>query len=976
MTNRLDVKKLEQYQLIMQEDIKELNSSGYYLKHKKSGARVVLLVNDDNNKVFNIAFRTPVSDDTGVPHILEHSVLCGSKKYSAKDPFVELVKGSLNTFLNAMTYPDKTMYPIASCNDKDFKNLMDVYMDAVLNPNIYTRDEIFRQEGWNYQLEEEDGELSINGVVYNEMKGVLSSPDSVVSREAYHYLFPDNTYSYESGGEPDFIPELTYEEFLNFHKKYYHPSNSYIYLYGDMDFNERLEWLDKEYLSKYDFLEVDSSIPFQKKFDKPCEKEVYYAVGKDESDVKKTYFTYAVVADSVLEKDLLPAFEILETSILTMPGAPLKKALTDAGICDEVYGGIESVNQNIFKITAKNCPTDKKDEFVRIVEDTLKKIVEEGIDKNSLKAALNKKEFSFREADFGSYPKGLFYCIDMMDSWLYDENQPFMYLKAEETFKNLREKIETDYFERLIEKYLINNNHKVILSTIPKKGLTEENEEKLAKKLAEYKAGLSKEEIKKIVDDTKELRRYQSEPSTKEELEAIPLLKLEDIGKEPEKLYLEEREIAGVKTIYSQVATNGIAYIRLSFDAKILEKEEIPYVPVLAKIIKNIDTRNYDYLSLNNEINLETGGISVDTTVYNSAKDCKKYSYALEISAKMLYGNVKKALGLIKEFVENTIYDDKKRVKEIVAETKSLSQAYILNSGHLIAVNRAMSYFSEDAYISDITGGIQFYKFITELDDAFENDGEAVIDKLKAVAKKIFNINNLILSVTAEEKGYETFKENFHIIESMLGREKQEKKEWKFDLQQLNEGFKTSSQVQYVARTGDFKKAGFSYRGAMQVFANIMSYEYLWNNIRVKGGAYGCFAKSVRSGKVYFVSYRDPNLANTNEVYEAVVKYLREFKADDRDILKFIIGTISNLDTPKTAKSKGQWAFVCYMSDMIYEDMVKEREEVLSLTNEDINALADVMEAVMKQNNICVIGSANKITQDAELFKITEDLFN
>lgn len=976
MTKNFDVTKSTAYELVTREEISELNSIGYVLRHIKTGARVMLLLNDDNNKVFNIAFRTPVSNDTGVPHILEHSVLCGSKKYSAKDPFVELVKGSLNTFLNAMTYPDKTMYPVASCNDKDFMNLMDVYMDAVLNPNIYTRDEIFRQEGWNYHLDSVDGELTINGVVYNEMKGVMSSPDSVVSREGYHNLFPDNTYSFESGGDPEFIPELSYEEFMNFHKTYYHPSNSYIYLYGDVDANERLNWLDAEYLSKYDALEVDSSIPEHKSFDKPLEKEVFYAIGNDESEDKKTYFSYATVAGSVLEEGLVAAMEMLSYSILSMPGAPLQKALIDAGICEEVYGGLETVNQNIFTITAKNCPADKKDEFVKIVDETLKKVIEEGINKDSLRAALNKKEFDFREADFGSYPKGLFYCMDMMDSWLYDDNKPFMYLKMEKVFNDLRAKIGTDYFEKLIEKYILNNNHKLILTTNPKKGLTEEKEAALAKKLAEYKATLSKEQLEKIVADTKHLEEYQTEPSTKEQLEAIPLLKLEDIGKMPEKLFMEETDIKGVKTIYSEVPTNGIAYIKMSFDTNVLEKEELPYVAVLTKIIKKIDTANYDYLSLNNEINLETGGIGVDTSIYNDVNDSSKYTHRFEISTKVLYDKIEKALELIKELVTNTVYDDKKRVKEIVAETKSMTQAYIMGTGHLVAVNRAMSYFSEDAYLADITGGVAFYKFMVELDKAFENDGDAVIEKLKNVAKKIFNINNLIMSVTAEKAGYDKFVEKFDIVESMLSNEKLEAKEWKFDLEQKNEGLKTSSQVQYVARCGDFKAAGYEYRGSMQVFANIMSYEYLWNNIRVKGGAYGCFGKSVRSGKVYFVSYRDPNLKNTNDVYEGIADYLRQFNANDRDILKFIIGTISNLDTPRTAKAKGSVAFSSYMSGVTYEDMVKEREEVLSLTNADVNALADVMEAVMAQGNICVIGGASKINQDSELFKTTEDLFN
>ncbi len=970
-----ELEKATGYELVMQDNIKEIDSKAYYLKHKKSGARVMLLLNEDNNKVFNIGFRTPVLNDTGVPHILEHSVLCGSKKYSAKDPFVELVKGSLNTFLNAMTFPDKTMYPVASCNDKDFENLMDVYMDAVLNPNIYTKDEIFRQEGWSYHIESEEEDITINGVVYNEMKGALSSPDSVVNVELYRKLLPNNTYKNVSGGDPSFIPDLTYEEFLDFHRKYYHPSNSYIYLYGDIDANDRLEWLDREYLSKYDRLEIDSSIPLHEAFKEPVKCKSVYGIGMDEDAKNKAYFSYAVVAGSMLDVLLHEALGLIDHSIISMPGAPLKKALIDAGICEDVYGGLDYTNQNVFTVIAKNADENRAEDFVRIVEDTLRKLIKEGIQKDSLKAALNKKEFDFREADYGSYPKGLFYCIDMMESWLYDESQPFVYLKADATFEALREKIDTDYFEEIIDKYILNNNHKVIMVSLPKQGLAEEKEKELEDKLKAYKESLSKAEIEKLVKDTKELLEYQSIPSTKEELEQIPLLKISDIGKKPEQLYMEEKEMSGIKTVYSDVFTNKIVYVNCSFDAGVVDKELIPYVALLARIIKNVDTKNYSYLEINNIIGIETGGMGLGTNVYTNKKT-KEYTYRFEISFKVLYEKLNKAFEIADELINNTVLDNPKRIKEIISEIKLQLQSSIINSGHIMAANRAMTYFSAPACIGDMTNGIAYYKFIRELEKNFETDSDKIIANLKLVAQKVLNVNNLLMGVTADAEGFRITEEGFAVFKNKLNSEKVEKKSWDIVPERKNEGFITSSQVQYVARAGSFEKAGYEYTGAMAAFTNIMNYDYLWNNIRVKGGAYGCFAKCSHLGSAYFVSYRDPNLANTNEVFKQVPDYLKEFNADERDIVKFIIGTISNLDTPKTAKTKGGVAFNAYLSGITYETLEKERKEVLELSNKSVNELADIMKAVLGQGNLCVVGSAGKIKADAELFDNVEELFN
>ena len=557
----MSIYDLNAYEVLQTEDLSDLKSKGTLLKHKKSGARVLLMENDDENKVFTIGFRTPPSDSTGVPHIMEHSVLCGSKEFPVKDPFVELVKGSLNTFLNAMTYPDKTVYPVASCNDKDFQNLMHVYMDAVFYPNIYQNDKTFRQEGWSYKLDNPDGELTISGVVYNEMKGAFSSPEGVLDRVVLNSLFPDNTYSVESGGDPEVIPELTYERFLDFHRKYYHPSNSYIYLYGDMDMEEKLRWLDEKYLSDFENEPVDSEIHLQKPFTEMKEVVQEYSIASEESEEDNTYLSYNKVIGTTLDEKLYLAFEILDYALLSAPGAPLKKALLDAGVGKDISGSYDNgVYQPIFSVISKNANVEQKEEFVRVIEDTLKDIVKNGINKKALRAGINYHEFRFREADFGNYPRGLMYGLQLFDSWLYDETKPFIHMQAIPTFEFLKEQVETGYFEELIQKYLLDNTHGSIVIIKPERGRTARMDKELADKLQAYKDSLSKEEIDALVKATKELEEYQEEESAPEDLAKIPVLGREDISREIAPIYNKELETSGVKLVHHEVETNGIGY--------------------------------------------------------------------------------------------------------------------------------------------------------------------------------------------------------------------------------------------------------------------------------------------------------------------------------------------------------------------------------------------------------------------------------
>ena len=970
----IDLSKLEGYDLLDMEYIKGLDATGCLLIHKKTKAKVALLLNDDNNKVFNIAFRTPCSNDTGVPHIMEHSVLCGSDKFPVKDPFVELVKGSLNTFLNAMTSSMKTMYPVASCNDTDFKNLMDVYLDAVFHPNIYKHKEIFLQEGWSYKLDNIDGELTISGVVYNEMKGAFSSPDSVLYRYIRHTIFPDNEYSYESGGDPQYIPELSYEEFLDFHRKYYHPSNSYIYLYGDLDPVERLEFIDREYLSKYDYLQVDSALTEHVPFMEPREEYKTYPIGDNEDSKDKTYVAYTTTFGKCTDPKIYYAMNILEYALVNMPGAPVKQALVESGLAKDLTGGCMTSMDNIFTFVAVGANEEDKDKIVEVMEDTLRGIVRDGLDKDALRAALNIYEFKYREADYGGHSKGLFYGLDILESWMFDELHPFTLIDADNVFIYLNSVVETGYFETLIEQFIFENNHKVILTLAPEAGLTKKTEEELKTKLAEYKASLSEKQLQDIIDETKALLKYQSEPSSVEDMEKIPMLKLEDINKESPRIEYQVKELSDVKIIYSELFTNNIAYATVSFNTANISEELLPYVGLLSKILGYIDTDNYSYVALNNMINMHTGGLDIATLIYRDAKVNEKYELRFEASIKVLYDKLPKAFEIMEEVLLHSKLDDVKRLKEIVEELKASLSSKVGNSGHSLAIGRATSYFSEASYVGDIISGVSYLWFIEELAENFDSKVSEVVDKLKEVAGLIFNKNNLVIGYTANEDGYERLTKPFADFVEKLDASEVSLCKRNLKITKKNEGLKTSAQIQYVARTGNFKKEGYEYTGVFRTLENIMDYGYLWENIRVKGGAYGCMSGYSFGGNVYFCSYRDPNLDKTNDIYEGIPEYLRNFNESDRDILKYIIGTISTLDRPKTAKGKGDAALRFYLSSITMDMVQKERDEVMSLSNEKINKLGDIIEAVLAQDNICVVGNAGKIEECKSLFMETKDL--
>ena len=971
----MTIHDLAEYEILDEHRVEDVQSDGFILRHKKSGARIAILSNNDDNKVFYIGFRTPPEDETGVPHIIEHTTLCGSKKFPVKDPFIELAKGSLNTFLNAMTYPDKTVYPVASCNDQDFKNLMDVYLDAVFNPNITKYEEIFKQEGWHYELTGKDDELKINGVVYNEMKGAYSSPDEVLSSQIYRSLFPDNTYSKDSGGNPEYIPKLTYQAYLDFYHKYYHPSNSYIYLYGDMDVVERLEWLDKEYLSLYDYKKVNSEINKQPAFDEIKNVEAQYSITMDDSQENKTYLSYNRVVGDTLDEMLYQAFDVLDYALVSSPGAPVKQALIDAGIGDDVYGSYDAgILQPVFSFVAKNANASQADEFESIIENTLKEVVKTGINKEALLAGINSSEFKFREADFGQFPKGLLFGLNCLDSWLFDDMKPFIHLECLGTFAKLRKAVDTDYFEKLIQEYLLDNTHGSSVTVKPKRGLGNEREEALAKELSDYKASLSDEEIKKLIEDTEHLKKYQEEPSSDEDLRKLPMLTRADMKKNAMPFSNIEDELLDVKVVRHDIESNGIDYISFLFDAGDFAQSELGYLGFFTNALGLVSTEKYSYTDLANATNIYTGGISTGTASHPDIKDRNNFVFKFEVKLKVLEKNLDKALELMQQMLLASDFSDTKRLGEIVAQIKARLQANLSSSGHLVAAMRSMSSFSRYALYQDELKGIAFYRSICRIEKELSESPKSVSDKLAAIAKKLFARNRMLISFTGNNEAYGNAKPSLEKVIAEFNKMSAVGNQAEVHFNTAKEAFIDASQIQYVAKTGDFICEGYEYTGALRLLRIILSYDYLWINVRVKGGAYGCMNTFLRSGESYFVSYRDPNLSDTLDVYDRIPEYIKSFSPDERDMTKYIIGTFSALDTPMNPEAKGSRSLSAYLEGITYEQIQKERNEILNAQPEDIRRLADLVEAVLKKDSICVIGNENMIKESAGLFENVEKL--
>ena len=947
------------------ERIDEINGTAYEMKHEKSGARLIYIDSPDSNKVFNIAFRTTPHNSTGVAHIMEHSVLCGSRKFPLKEPFVELVKGSLNTFLNAMTYPDKTMYPVASKNDKDFHNLMDVYLDAVFYPRVREDAEIVMQEGWHYELENADDELTYKGVVFNEMKGVYSSPDSVLERQMMRELFPDTTYGVDSGGDPDYITDLTYEEFQEFYRVHYHPSNSYIFLYGDMNIEEQLAFLNDEYLSHFDAIDVHTEVVLQAPFTEGKVVSYPYSVGSEEPTDNRTLHSFAHVLPDVTPEHSL-AFEVLTHALLTSPAAPLKQALVKAGIGSDISGYyLDSIRQPMWTVQATGSNLDKQADLQRIVESTLQELCDKGLDKELLEASLNSIEFALRESDFGGRPIGLAYIIRMMDNWLYD-NDPLELLHYEEALANIRKGLAGTYFEDLIRHSILNNNHKVLVSIYPERGLQERKDAEVKEHLATVKANMTSEEIEAIVEQTKRLKIRQETPDSDEALASIPLLELSDLNPNIEAVERRESKIGNTTVHFVPTFTKGINYVGLYFKLNCLTEEELFYADILSDILGRIDTSERGYEALAKDINMNLGGLSSDITAISNDGKRDEFTPLMIVRAKALHSKLPDLCRLINEVVKKADYSDDQRLTELVQESKAIWDNEAFRRGNSIVSQRVMAQVSAVGKFRD-NGNLGYYQKISEL---ASNPAALPLlpEKLAEVARKIFRANNVDIMFVGEEGELDAFE---NLMKPFV--ETWDATELSDDALQItrlsgNDGIVTAGKVQYVAQGGNFIDHGFKHVGPMSVLETILRYEYLWIRIRVQGGAYGAFANFYDDGNMIFCSYRDPNLLETLDVYKELPQYLRDFTLTDREMRKYIIGTMSSLDLPMTPALRGPRAMGMYFSGAKLEDKVEFRKQVIACKPEDIVALADVVEPVLNDNHICTMGNEQKIKDAGNVF--------
>lgn len=957
------------FQVLQQDHIEEINAEAYLLEHVNSGARLFYLGCADDNKVFSISFRTPPNDDTGVAHILEHSSLCGSRKYHLKEPFVELVKGSMNTFLNAMTYPDKTMYPVASRNDKDFRNLMDVYLDAVFYPLIYENKYTLRQEGWHYNLESLDGELSYNGVVYNEMKGVYSSPDALLENEAMKALFPATPYRFESGGHPDVIPQLTQEAFEAFHKTYYSPENSFIYLYGDMDIDDTLAYLDREYLSAFKKTgDVDSNIRLQEPLSRTQEVEAFYPVDSSEDLTAKTYHELSIVTGCARDVKTSMALRILEGVLLESESSPLRRALLEAKLGQSVSGSyVGSLLQPVMSIKVSGSEYELKDKFISVVYKTLQQLTMDGIDKKLLEGALNAAEFKLREADFGVYPKGLIYGIGIMDNWLYGGN-PVDGLRYDNILKELREGINNGYFERLIENYFLDNTHKVVVTLRPQPGKEEKDNAAAVAAMAELKAAMSKEELEQYIAECAELHRRQALPDAPEDLASIPILQRSDIRREVEKFVMQEEQADGGKILYLPAATHNIAYLNWYFDMTGVAKEMLPYCYLLADVLGKFNTKRYTYEEIATESIMYTGGVAFNVRAVSDAEDADKYKIYFTMKAKVMAENLPKLFDILTAVARETSFEDLSRLRDLVDEVKSDWDDNFFNRGQNVAISRLYSYTSAAARVNE-QDQFSYYQFIKALADNFESRGQEALDILKKLLSVFFHKNGYIFAYSCDEANKEQVRSmaeefNQQLPDSDVAGTVPDV----IDCGDVNEAITTAGKVQYVAAGGNFIKYGHRFTGAMRVLETILRYEYLWTKIRIQGGAYGATARFEMNGLGVFASYRDPKLKESLQAYQGLAAWLRKADFTERELDKYVIGTISGMDVPLTNSMRLDTAVNIFLKQVSDSRRQQTRDEVLQVTNKDLQDLGQVVEDMLSDGYICVVGGKQIIEGNSSLF--------
>jgi presequence protease len=951
------------FELIKGQEIPELKTKAFLYRHIKTGAELLSLKNDDENKVFGITFRTPPSDSTGVPHILEHSVLCGSRKFPVKEPFVELLKGSLHTFLNAMTYPDKTCYPVASQNLRDFYNLVDVYLDAVFHPRLTPF--VLQQEGWHYELEKEEDALTIKGVVFNEMKGVYSSPDNLINEYSMRSLFPDTTYGLDSGGDPRQILELTFEQFMGFHSKYYHPSNARIFFYGDDDTDGSLSIVD-QYLEEYNQSEVDSNITLQKPFSGSKRIIRLFAAGDEGGKIPKGMITLNWLLPETSRKELNLALHILAYILLGMAGSPLRKALIESGLGEDLVGaGLESeLKQMFFSIGLKGIDLDNADRIRDLIINTLRGLVQKGIDSETIKAALNTVEFRLRENNTGAYPRGLSLMLRAMTTWLHNED-PLSLIAFEAPLKAIKSGVDDKkrFFEDMINELILNNPHMTCLLLKPDTGLLEKEKAAEQKKLEKAKNEMSSVDIQSVLENTRELKSAQEKPDTPEALATIPMLKLQDLERKNKIIPLESIDQKGTPVLYHDLFTNGIAYMDIGFDLRALPQRYLPYIHLLGRSLFEIGTEKEDYVALTQRISSKTGGI-YSTTHISDIKASKESTSWLFVRGKAMLDHTSDMLDIIKDVLTMVKLDNRDRFRQMALEAKARAEQKLVPEGHRIVNMRLRSHYGQADRIAEETSGLSYLFFLRKLVSEIDQNWPSVLSDLTEIYRLLINQNSMLVNVTLDSKGWSSFQPQVKEFIDLIPSLDKSKEAWSFAELPAFEGLTIPSQVNYVGKAMNLYNTGYKYHGSAHVICRFLRNSWLWDRVRVQGGAYGSFCLFDRlTGTLTMVSYRDPNTMKTVDIFDQSSKFLRDIDLSDDELTKGIIGAIGDIDDYKLPDAKGYSSMAQYLAKVTDEDRQQVRDEVMGTTKEDFKKFADVLEEFKTEGIVKILGSGKSIEE-------------
>lgn len=956
------------FELIKETYITELNIRARFFKHLKTGAELLSMENDDENKSFGITFRTPPTDSTGIAHIMEHSVLCGSRKYPVKEPFVELLKGSLKTFLNAFTYPDKTCYPVASQNLQDFYNLVDIYLDAVFYPRLTP--EILQQEGWHYELDSPDAPLTYKGVVFNEMKGAYSSPDSLLAEYSQQTLFPDNTYGLDSGGNPKHIPNLTYEQFLAFHRTYYHPSNARIYFYGDDDPADRLKLMD-EYLKDFDRLELDSAVPLQTAFAQPKRIVRTYAAGQtdggdneDGNGDNKTMLTvnWLLPEATLIEKSV--ALDILSYMLVSTPASPLRKILIDSGLGEDLTGdGVSGqLRQLYFSVGLKGVATADADKVERLILDSLAELGEGGFEADMIEAALNTLEFRLREQNTGSFPRGLALMLAALTTWLYDDD-PMSSLAFEAPLANVKKQIETDktFFQKLIREHLLDNPHRVTLILNPDPDQQQREDAEEAARLADIQAAMSPEAVQQVITNAQKLKTLQETPDSAEALATIPHLKLSDLDKKNKLIPLALSEMQGSKVLYHDLFTNGIVYFDLGFNLHTLPQELLPYIPLFSQSLLEIGTEKEDFVKLSQRIGRKTGGIW--TTSYTSSLHGQKQAAAwLIMRSKATLAQADDMLAILRDVLLTVKLDNRERFKQMVLEDKAGREAGLIPGGHGAVNSRLRAQFTEADWAAEEMDGVTSLFFVRELARQIETDWPAVLQKLEAIRHILLNRNAMVGNVTLDPAGWDIFRPKLEAFLANFPAGAVEPAVWTPQTFPSAEGLTIPAQVNYVGKGANLYQLGYTLNGSISAITNYLRSTWLWEKVRVQGGAYGGFcAFDQQSGVLTYLSYRDPNLLKTLDIYDQTGRFLRELDLSQTELTKTIIGAIGGMDSYQLPDAKGYTSMLRHLIGYTDEVRQKFRDEVLATTPAHFRAFGEVLAQMKEAGSVVVMGAAETV---------------